>query len=195
MGLCIFMWIYVNAVILPGFIPQMQELKMPLEDAGCILQYQPSLQVEFLIFASAELVMLLAFPIIFYKPIRRLKVQQETGGNFSGNTGGTAANGPVGISGPPDQSTQSTMKRRRSPNDTSHSFMVLALLTCNVFICWTPATVTFIVSTSLSVQFPTVFQVVLTVYDMVPVLDPILLAVAMKDLRKALYHLFSAPAS
>lgn len=178
-GLCILMWIYVNTVFLPGYIPQILELQKPLELTGCILQYRPNAYVELVIYAGSNSVMVLAYPFIFYKRWRRQrKVQQGDGGKFSGTSGAIARTDASGLNRQTNMAVQPKPTRQQPRNDKSHGFMVLTLLTCNVFICWTPATVAFLVSS-------------FHLYEMVPVLDPILLAIAMKDLRKSLYHLFN----
>lgn len=50
----------------------------------------------------------------------------------------------------------------------------------------------FLVASINRTRYPTLFQVVIAVFDVVPVLDPILVMVAMKDLREAMMNILHA---
>lgn len=186
---------YVHAVVLPEMIEQMRIFEIPLETIGCVAQYRTPIAVQFVLYVGSELVMLCAFPIVFCERRKQMRIRQQTLSVVVVDTAEvsqrTAASRSTANTELPDKAVnrRPTQKRSGRPSNSSHGFLVMALLTCNVVICWTPATVSFLTAAFLNADFPTVFQVALTIFAMVPVLDPILLAVAMKDLRKALREL------
>lgn len=197
-SLCLVLWIYVNAVILPGIVERMREFKQPLEVIGCSAQYQSRIWEQVVVYCVSELIMVIAFPIALYKRRRRQKTRQAPHAIVVHAAEGSVATGRTATTGAMDSSHMPVdpvpvMPQTNRHADRSYGFTVLVLLTCSVITCWTPASVAFLVASILHTRYPTIFQVAISLFDVVPVLDPILLTVAMKDLRKAMIdHLHAA---
>lgn len=197
--LCLGMFVYVNALVLPSIVEQLQVFEKPLETAGCLSQFVDPFAVQLLAYIGTETVVLLSYPFILYKRKQRQKVKMgptesksqpsKTGKHEidGANDEGNGNNGGQTLSNAPP-SVRPTVQFKS--NDGSHGFMVLTLLTANVFILWTPATVAFTIASYLHVRNDSILFVTLTMFTIVPVLDPILLNLAMPSLRTAIRRTF-----
>lgn len=81
----------------------------------------------------------------------------------------------------------------KSPTKTNYAFLVLSLLTLSSVLCWTPRTIMYFVGQPDFFGVP--FKFASFLFLIQAVLDPFLLAVAIKDLRVALHRALVKPFS
>lgn len=189
-SLCLLMCVYAHFILLPEYLPQMLNMRTPLQEYGCLSQYYPSLAPEFGINVLAWSVVIGGYPYIVFKQHRR-KLRRKTlfpGRKVIGqlpssviqdDAQGLGQDGVNKLSGNP-----------QSVDRGSNAFTVLTLLTCSNLVFWTPAVVVFVVNAFKPVPYPDLFEVILTLFALQPVADPILFTVAKKDLQASLRRLF-----
>lgn len=194
---CAVMCTYVHLIQIPDFVINFSSMKLPLEIHGCQEQNPPNKMHQIMIYAAAVTVVITAYPYIAYKRYQygktRGKVLPATSysrnqrvsiklvqmdGQESSLTGG--------------ESTGARLEKKDPEKGGGRAFLVLTLLTCSTTICWTPAVVIFTISSFTNVTNDmTLFGVVLTIFAIQPVLDPLLFTVALQDLRAAFRNLFT----
>lgn len=188
-ALCVGMLVYVHAILLPDFIAHIYHTKS-LEKSGCLIRYRPIIQ--FLIYVLPETTIIISYPIIFYKRRKRQRVRAQRASAVTYSRAdspdgvaaiGTANEGHKNGAGVKPQKTKG--RKRETVEVRSYAFLILTLFTCSVFVCWTPVISFFIVGNFIRLPYPVLFQVLLTLFAIQPVLDPVLLTIAMQDLRSA----------
>ncbi|XP_055349163.1 alpha-2B adrenergic receptor-like [Paramacrobiotus metropolitanus] len=185
MGVCVGMWCYVHILILPGLIMDGLYYRPPLDIMGCSInlgtQKEWSEAVHWLIYNLAEIIVVFAYPVICFYRIRSRKIVKVTTGNSvpaNSNPADTNSAEASNISNKPSQFAGEKKKER------SYAFMVLTLMTCSVAVFWTPIMVFYGLAPYGYFNY-TFYQVARAVYSWECVLDPILFAVAMKDIWKS----------
>lgn len=191
LSFCLFA--YVHIIYMPEFAPKMVAIKSEAL-TNCRAQYSLSIPMQFFMYVGAILTILLAYPFILFKRKEREKERRARVAPFAASTrktvpsrsevilGGGINSFPQGSKEIPDDpaALQSTV---RKANSRTYGFAVMTLLTCSAMVCWTPATVIFLVNSFSIIPYPKIFQTALTLFSMQPVLDPVLFTIALKDLR------------
>jgi hypothetical protein len=210
--LCLVMWVYVHLAIVPEWIEDAINSRLPVESHGCLLNKaaQPvsGLTTQLLIYDLPLAVMLMAFPVIYFsRVIRRRSMRRNNaivptvasqshevskpGSTMRSRVGALAGAQQQGASGSnavaPASNTIAPVKKVK----TSHGYLVLALLTISVSICWTPSLVFYTVLTFIDIFDPTYYIVVTILFSCQTMLDPLLFTMALPSLRESLSHLFS----
>lgn len=187
--LCGGMLTYVNIIMLPEFIALMLHRPPLVGPCSLTFKWGYSAYVRVLIFAMPETIILTAYPVIYYLRRKRALARAHrvapaaSGVQSQGRSnGGSVESIRTG--------KNAVGNKKKSLGNRSYAFTILTLLTCSVFICWTPVNVCFMISTFRPVPYPALFQTVLTLFGVHPVLDPLLFTIAMQDLRTAFYRMF-----
>lgn len=178
--LCGFVLTYVHGIQLSPFLTSVQGFRAPFELYGCRHQYIRSDIAQYALYVFPEVFMLVAYPIVLHK--RSLRRRTTLLGDFT-------------VSVRNEQNlTQVTQKsfgaRRKKAARETHAFLVLTLLTASVFVCWTPATILFLLETYVPGQYGQYVAIFLPVFFIQPLLDPFLFAAALSELRKSIYLMF-----
>lgn len=187
--LCLGMTVLMHMIILPDFVPKTARMRTPMEIHGCRPQYKMSIVLQFMVYIGAIFIITAAYPLILFKHKQRQRA-------LALRVAPALSAFPAQRKIPPavkhlshetlTRSSQVPDMNKPAREHRSHGFTVLTLLTCSAIICWTPPAVTFIVSSYKPLPYPMMFQIVLTLLSIQPVMDPILFAIALKDLRKAI---------
>lgn len=178
--LCGCVFIYAHAIQLPEFVHSVQKFREPLEIHGCQTQYINSAAIQFAIYAFADVFMLLAYPFVCYKRHQRRRVR--------GNSVCATFDAKIAMETSVQPNVGVTRKRDAKEN---YGFLVLSLLTASVFVCWTPATVLFLIETYLPGRYSQYFSILLPIFSTQPLLDPFLFAAALSELRRAVREAFA----
>lgn len=195
-SLCICMAIYVHMIYLPEFIPKMVLINSATLN-NCRNQYTNSIHVQFIMYVGAISIMLLAYPFIYHKQRQRIKERMARVGPSVVSSGQVVGSGMEqsdarsGLHNTLEVSETTHHRQRLQRADPrSYGFAVLTLLTCSATICWTPATVIFLVHSFKPIKYSMIFQIALTLFSIQPILDPILFTIALADLRRAFRKTF-----
>lgn len=81
--------------------------------------------------------------------------------------------------------TTSKPTRTRGRRDAPQGYMLVVGLTISIFFCYTPIVMYFMVTSFTEVPVPDVDLIASVLYSLQAILDPILIAVMLKDLRLA----------
>ncbi|XP_055348845.1 probable G-protein coupled receptor No18 [Paramacrobiotus metropolitanus] len=200
-GICAGMWLYVNAGLLPGIVLYFMKYQKPVNSFGCDLLLAGDALAGFryfnqlYLFDLVNLVIPAVYPYLWY---RRRKIHPVEGVRYAvtsenqpSNEAGTGATrkskGHDGRYAVASENQPSETGGARKVKGHGRAFAVLTILTASITVCWTPAAVFFTVSMFTDVSsWPTVIYIVRGLFAVQPVLDPILFAMTLPDLRNAL---------
>lgn len=196
--LCACMCVYVHLILLPNFVINMAAMKSPMEIYGCQEQSHPHKVHQIMIFVLAQTIVIASYPYIAYKRYQYISTRgkilpgQSHSNKQSASIKPVQTNGVAPSTGAAFSAMDGTARPRKAEADNGgRAFLVLTLLTCSTTICWTPGVVLFTVNSYKFVYERTLFGVILTIFAIQPVLDPLLFAVALQDLRAVFRNLFS----
>ncbi|OQV15774.1 putative Melanopsin [Hypsibius exemplaris] len=82
----------------------------------------------------------------------------------------------------------------RSKRGNSHGFLVLALLTVSVCICWTPNNVFYTISFIYVIDDPVFYDIQTVLFILQTAIDPIIFTLALSSVRAGLLRLFRCQA-
>lgn len=193
--LCTCMCTYVHIVYLPEFVPKMPRIN-PSTLTNCRAQYNNSVPVQIIMYVGAILIIFLAYPFICYKRTQRKKERTHRVTAPAASSKKAVTNELSHGAGRSEQQisavTPTTTHPQRLPTKDpgAYGFAVLTLLTSSAIVCWTPATVIFLVNAFTPFKNHLIFQTVLSIFSVQPVLDPILFAISLGDLRKGFRQVF-----
>lgn len=180
-SICVGSWIFSHVVILPGLMMDAVYYHGLLEDNVCVLETTRGEQKIWivavqLVFCLQELVVLGAYPIIWYKRRERRKIG-------------------VGVeTGSLQSQRQSSNSRSRAPRRSkSNSFLLLTILTTMVLLFWTPSNAYYTALPFLDSFDPAIGSTLLLVNQFQLLSDPIIFCLALKDLRDAVTRLVTRP--
>lgn len=203
--LCLLMCVYVHAVQLPGFIPAMAHLKLPLKLFPCSVQYSPSKVQNILTFVVSFGIVILSYPYIAYKrSMRRISQRkiQPVSLRSKKSAPTIVITAAAGAAETTDQSGDLTTKMEaaekklpKRPQQRSNAFTVLTLLTASTLLFWSPAVVTQTIYSFMPVINPRYNEIAFSMFAFQPILDPLLFTVALKDLQAAFCAIFGTRAS
>lgn len=185
LGFCVILWAYAHIVVLPDMVYKILSMRTPLEIYGCRARYPVRTSVQFLTNVVPLLVVTLAYPCIVYKCYRRFKGEVATANpTLPKATEPSVAPKPSRQKSGRRSGTMIGTKTTTKPiTNVDQAFVVLTLLTMSAIICWTPITLTFLVGQP---DFDSLhYKVAAFLFASQPVLDPILFAAALRDLRDA----------
>lgn len=155
--------------------------------------------MQFIVYVMPEVLILAVYPYIWYKQRSRKKMRTNKVGPksfknlFIAHTAATAVTNSIDIPLAHNVVPQnhSLPKNESLPKKTSsNAFAVLTLLTCSIFVTWTPQTIYVTVLSFIPIDYPTLFEVTNVFYAVQPILDPILFTAALKDLRTSIRETF-----
>ncbi|XP_055329083.1 mu-type opioid receptor-like [Paramacrobiotus metropolitanus] len=173
--LCVAMWVYVFVWLLPGIIVDGVWYHVAT-GSNCMLnnaipaQRNWNMAAQVIVYTLPIFVVILAYPLIWYKRQRQRRLR-------------------------PTESIISQKEPTSLPSDKderrqhSHSFKVLTLLTISVLVCWTPLTVYYDLLVFGEVDVGGLYEGGWVLWEIEPVFDPLLFAVALKTLREELKRL------
>lgn len=189
--LCAAVWTTVHSVQLPFFLPTMMNLRTPLQVYRCQEQYHPPVILQLSIYLVAWGIVVGAYPFVVYrhcqaKGTRELNISLEV--SSTGRSPMRQDNGEEQS----DLSRSSPVRvavSYRFKKESAHTFMVLTLLTSSTLIFWTPGVFTYTINSIAPISDPVLFEVVLIIFTMQSILDPLLFTLAIRDLRSSFTNL------
>ncbi|XP_055335722.1 uncharacterized protein LOC129586486 [Paramacrobiotus metropolitanus] len=206
-GLCVATWICGHIIGLWGLLSDHLYYRNLEDTHVCqIADTEASQRVWMLVVQfisiAAVVTIVVAFPLIVYKDQKRKKIREgitvvTTGndGNATGITqqkqqGETGTAGSVAPSAPEIMQHHSNMPPTRSttltrnPKERSNAHtLLLFVLTVSVFIFWSPSVFYYAVVPFTGYSNPTVDNVVMIMFSVQSVLDPILFTFNLRNLR------------
>lgn len=177
LGLCAALWGYVHIMVLPGMLQRILSMRVPLVIYGCRARCPVHIAVQLMTNVLPLLTMGFAYVYIAYKRHRRATASIET----ARSSQLTVVNQHGSTSAP----TAESGATRKARAKVDSAFLVLTMLTVSAVVCWTPRTVMYL---ALEVDVKSIiFRVASLLFISQPAIDPLLLAVALKDLRLAFW--------
>ncbi|OQV16601.1 hypothetical protein BV898_09271 [Hypsibius exemplaris] len=203
MCLCVGVWIYVFVGLAPGLVNDTAYYRVPLQTPGlCNLnteaQLHWALAVQIIFYIWPQIFMLIASLVIFLvKSARRRRANRGRSNTVAPAMRGTNSNPQrtgreptANITAATDNSeTPSTPGRQRQKS--SHGNLLLLLLTVSVTVCWTPNNVYYTWQFFTAYDEPTFYTVTTILFAIQTTIDPVMFALALTPLRKALYEFAS----
>ncbi|XP_055349188.1 5-hydroxytryptamine receptor 1D-like [Paramacrobiotus metropolitanus] len=175
------LWIYVHAICLPGIILDALYYRLNLLENRCLLngaaQFTWNTFVQFVLYAGPVCFILLTYPFILFKHTRRKRIRFSLSRRASSKA--------IPTSTPPQENEQ-TVNLPKPVSERSYALTVTSLLTLSILVCWAPNVIVYTVNGFMGIDSPVVFRVISLLFALQSVMDPILFALAMKDLRRAL---------
>lgn len=166
-------------------------------EGGCQSQFQTGLGPEFAINVLAWCVVIGAYPYIVYKRKFRgpkngavAPLDPAVGSKVEAQNSAPRPNESVDDGSTGNNVLDTEARWFKKLNRRSTAFTVLTLMTCSTFFFWTPAVATYVTNAFNPLPYPALFQTVLIIFTLQPVLDPILFTVAIKDLQTAFRRVF-----
>ncbi|XP_055356060.1 neuropeptides B/W receptor type 1-like [Paramacrobiotus metropolitanus] len=174
--LCILMWGYSH--LLPGPLlvidyfynrPNMENTT----ECSVVSDQQPGYAkfLEIWVYDAPVFLIFLSYPFLYWKRRQRAKVCVGQG---QGSTTLHAASNTEEGGG------------KRKVKDGRHGFWVLTALTLSIFLCWTPTKINGILTAFFDKDLPELKEIGDVLYSLQGILDPLLFAITMRDLREAI---------
>ena len=188
--LCTCSVLFVNAVVLPGFI--FDRLYYHVLDGACTFALvKNSYQIEawgaaceILLYISPAFIIVLAYPWIVWK--RQQQLRKMAGNKLFP----TSATDGAAINKNPETSRTDSRLRREVPTQqvgkTSQSFRVYSMITAVVALCWTPTICYHGLTKFAYVDVKGLRDVAGYFWGLQPLLDPIFFALSLGELRREL---------
>ncbi|OQV15772.1 hypothetical protein BV898_10026 [Hypsibius exemplaris] len=221
--LCLGVWVYVHVVVGPPVIIDALYFRLPVETNGCMINapeqqaWEIAIQV---IYWLPEIVMLAAFPVTWcanrsqrsrvhgtavvadkavavvatnvlsQHEVGRTQIPSES--NFADSQQKHPSN--IAINTVYVQSGTRVALNAASKRGKSHGFLVLALLTVSVCICWTPNNIFYTISFLYVIENPVFSDLLGMFFILQTALDPIIFTLAMSSLRAGLRRMVGCQA-
>ncbi|XP_055348567.1 protein trapped in endoderm-1-like [Paramacrobiotus metropolitanus] len=188
--LCIGNVVYVHILCFPLFLIDELYYRVPLERFGCSLDTVNlnvyANVVNMMAFNMPIIIVVCSYPFILHKHLQRRKVWAV---NKTDRTGVYDKHDNP-ISTHHRRGTESVANKHTAEN--VRPFLVLSMLTCSVFICWTPDQVYWTLDNFVDTSgFVWLHHVGMVLYGLQAVLDPILFAVSLSSFRTTIKQLWS----
>ncbi|XP_055356457.1 5-hydroxytryptamine receptor 6-like [Paramacrobiotus metropolitanus] len=186
---------YVHIVCFPIFLIDELYYRPAPGEFGCYLnaaeQTVYALATDMVAFNLPVVIVLFSYPYILYKFLRRRRAR----------TAASTAS-PMPIDGSHNQansnkiapaSSQPTTATSHKNDGSVRPFLILTLLTCSIAICWAPAQLYFTLDGFMEAGFMSVSssliqlkKAALFLYPMQAILDPIVFALSLSNLRSVI---------
>ncbi|XP_055347685.1 melanopsin-A-like [Paramacrobiotus metropolitanus] len=182
--LCIFVWVWVHVIVVPGIVSDALYYRRPLDKFGCSINTsaQPkwALAKHFLGYILPLVAVILTFPYILGKQLLRKRVGVVGGGITQHIT-----RNQIGIENSDNSVTESRKGKRseRLSKIWTRGTVLYVLMTVSLLATWTPGRVYFTIKLFINVDNASVFQICYVLFALQSVFDPVLFAIALKELR------------
>lgn len=181
---CVALVAYAHVVHFPTILANIMYIKQPLEIHGCLAQYGPTTYEQFMVTVAGLAFVIAAYPFILWMRRKRMQSRNQVGYTISTMDKTTKTL-------PPREIVLVVPAVPKPPRErSSQALLVVTLLTCSITIFWAPCIILYTVASFMPVPYPLLFQVVITLLAVQPLMDPILFTVAMKDLRNKFQVIF-----
>ncbi|XP_055346118.1 P2Y purinoceptor 8-like [Paramacrobiotus metropolitanus] len=176
-GICVGMWVFLNAYIVPCVVIDGVYYRTVFDNVHCTANQDWSYWVQgcrAMFYIGTEVIIVAVYPYFLYKWRQRCRIRGKI-------TVVQSASESVKNAGEVSEQTAASRASARS-------FLVLTLLTANVVVCWTPMNVYFLSNRYIvNGEFYKFAKLIKLTFSAV---DPLLFAIAIKDLREACRDLF-----
>ncbi|XP_055332186.1 D(1A) dopamine receptor-like [Paramacrobiotus metropolitanus] len=194
--LCLVMWLYLHALLLPRNILDALYYRRPVLENGCNMNVAPqrtlSIVLQFICFDMPAIIIIGSYPYVFLKHLSHragstTKVKKTESRNcvpVNTNLISPMA-APTSITG---REEKDVAKASTSPIKTgrqTHGFLVLSLLTVSVLICWAPLLTYYSILQFVSFDVSLLLKSANILYNLQLVTDPVILVFAQSSLRNA----------
>lgn len=200
--LCSCVWLYVNCVVFPAYVTDVQSFTDSYGKRGCREEFS-NVPIQVIVFMLPVLAILGAYPLIFYKQrkrmvtVRHLEVTTVAGFNQRSPNLGIDVSAPGKAAGIFDKEVlarstpiQNISKKLESKRSASYSFKILTAMTCCVVVCWGPFLVLRLV-TAVTLVFHLRLQAILMGFRTIqPVLDPVLFTFVVRGVPSSVTRMF-----
>ncbi|XP_055335719.1 thyrotropin-releasing hormone receptor-like [Paramacrobiotus metropolitanus] len=199
-GLCMVTWICAHIIGLWGVLTDHLYYRKFEETHACQIDTDTNasqrvwmLIMQFISLA-AVVTIVVAFPLIVYKDHQRKKIREGITAVTTGNGGNTTEQKPQGETGRAQsvatvqnhfntQSTPGTALPRNPKERPNAHTLLLFVLTVSVFIFWSPSVFYYAIIPFTGYRNPTVENVVMIMFNVQSILDPILFTLTLHNLR------------
>ncbi|GAU94537.1 hypothetical protein RvY_06293 [Ramazzottius varieornatus] len=188
-GLCVSVWLYLHACLLPGLIINTRYYEESLETSVCEVktakQKTWSCIVQAIAYDLPTLVVFSVYSTVCIWLCLRRKARQVKHETVSKNIRQMASH--MDVSQVPHHSPgmASGRDKGRGKGTSSHGFLILTLMTFCVLSCYTPLQLAYTVGIYFETAIPGLYRPAAVLYELITVIDPILFVLALSDLRKA----------
>ncbi|XP_055345950.1 5-hydroxytryptamine receptor 1D-like [Paramacrobiotus metropolitanus] len=186
---CLASCIYVHAVCLPYVVLDALYYRLPIETAGCLINTEAlqfwSLLTQFLIYTLPIVFIVAVYPYLVYKR----RARRIAANIVAPETDQTPASEKV------EAGTVEVLPKNGTYNAKGgkRGFRVLTALTFSVTLLWTPSCIFFNVNCFIDISDQTLLmQIVLVMFASEAVLDPLLFALVLDDVRDFIVGLVRA---
>lgn len=183
------LWIYVHVICLPGVVLDAVYYRLPVETSGCNVNTEAqkiwSLVALLAIFDFPILFITMAYPFLLYRQRKFMKT--VVGQHPNGHAVSVAHELRTIFKGPGHNDDHVHSLPKSTPSkEASRSMLVLTMLTISILICYAPGQIFYTILSFSSMDLPLVNIVTGLLFALQAVMDPILFASTLKDLRNTI---------
>ena len=185
---CLAMWIYVHTGLLPGVIMDAMWYRKHLDTDGCMLNTASQMTWSYTIqapyYALPYMVVILVYPTVCYKLWR---TSHPRIGPVSASVPAQATNSRAGA----ESRTERTNAIGRSRAERNGgALLILTSMTFTMLVCYGPMLIFYMAAVYWDLYIPGLSPVGSVFYELMAVLDPLLFALTIGDLRRVFRQVY-----
>ncbi|XP_055355125.1 5-hydroxytryptamine receptor 1D-like [Paramacrobiotus metropolitanus] len=193
-GLCAAVWLLAHVITLPGLLLDEWLYRRPINVYGCQVNldtvWSQKIWLQFLQIQGAmcEALLLLVYPYIRFKKRQRDKLANARQNSRMGSENRSREHMQLVAKNHSGEchSDGSMAATASKSSQSSYAFLLLTLLTFSLFLLWTPNIAYFLLLSVADIPYdPVVANVVILLFNVQIILDPVLFFLAMGHLRTA----------